>query len=200
MKQYNQRDHVFLYLSLLCVFFFVSCWGTDDSKKGDAEKNTQNQGEEHAQAAPNPEDLMKRLKEVEAENEQLKEKSERDRFRVQEMEKQTDQLKALQNLNKDLSDQVEALNIQLKEKQTEPQKVEQEKSPDASSLYEIGSCVRWYGGLYEGKKIMRGKVVLINGDKYLVTCTDTEAPYLYAVGEHYEFSESELSSCGEQKN
>lgn len=193
MKPCLRKNCFLLFLSLSSFFLFVSCWDTDENKKGDAKKTEQSQG--GAQAAPSVEDLLKRIKELESDNKQLKEKIERDRFRIQEIEKESDHLKSLQNLNKELSQQVETLNQELKTVRAASEAKKQEKPVVDTPKYKKGSCVRWYGGLYEGKKMMRGKISLIKGNIYLVACTDSDAPYLFATGELYEIPESDLSPC-----
>ena len=42
---------------------------------------------------------------------------------------------------------------------------------------------------------MTGRVAFVKDDNYMIRCTSSEAPYLWAVGQLYEFTEAELSFC-----
>ena len=89
--------------------------------------------------------------EIEAENMQLKEQIERNRFRVGEMEKELQELKELRKNNRALTDQINNLKIDLEAARAEIQNL---KDLVAGKIpkFKKDSCVRWFGGLYEGKK------------------------------------------------
>jgi predicted RNase H-like nuclease (RuvC/YqgF family) len=189
------KNIVYPVIAFLCLVMLFSCsrGGGNQEQTGEAAVSSQ-QGEG---AEPSAKELQKRIQELESENERLRVELGRDRFRADEMEKRIEEFKTLKSSNRELTRQNDKLNEQLAQALNEIKSLKERMAGKNSvgHKYKKGDCVEWYGGLYEGKKVMRGEVTTIKGDTYVVRCTKTGAPYLWAKGELYEFLESELRKC-----
>ncbi len=186
--------------SLLLLFLVtapMSCWMPSFCSKDQKGEQKAGQPADTASAgAPKSVDeLNARIQKLELENEQIKDLRERERFRVQEMEKKLAEMQNLRSKGNEQGAEIARLTSELKAAREEIATLKDRLS-GAKGKYRLGECVRWFGGLGEGKKSMKGLVKIHRDNSYMVQCTETGAPYLYAVGEIYQFNENQLLSCG----
>ena len=189
------KNIVYPAIAFLCLVMLFSCSRGGQNQEQSADAGVSSQQGEGKESSPR--ELQQRIQELESENERLKVELGRDRFRADEMEKRIEEFKTLKASNSELTRQNDKLNEQLAKALNEIKSLKERMAGknSAEHKYKKGDCVQWYGGLYEGKKVMRGEVATIKGDTYVVRCTKTGAPYLWAKGELYEFLESELRRC-----
>ncbi|MBI4775598.1 MAG: hypothetical protein HY788_15765 [Deltaproteobacteria bacterium] len=141
--------------------------------------------------------------ELQTGNSELAIQIEKSAFHEQEIDRTLQGYKALEIEKNLLQKQVADLEVKLASQQTViedlEKKLSQKDSPGAemhAARFKEGDCVKWYGSPYKDLRSMTGVVVRSWDDlTYLVRCTETAMPYLYAKDGLYEFQENNLEPC-----
>ena len=141
--------------------------------------------------------------ELQTSNSELAIQIEKSEFHEREIDRTLQGYKALEIEKNLLQKQVAELEADLTLHRAAIQKLEEQlrkkESPMAEmhpSRFKEGDCVKWYGSPYKDLRIMQGIVVRSRADlTYLVRCTETSMPYLWAKDGLYEFQENNLVAC-----
>jgi len=141
--------------------------------------------------------------ELQTSNSELAIQIEKSSFHEQEIDRTLQGYKALEIDKNLLQKQVAELEAKLTSQQAVIVELEKRLSKKDSPAAEMpparfkeGDCVKWYGSPYKDLRSMTGLVVRSRADlTYLVRCTETSMPYLYARDGIYEFQENNLDPC-----
>ncbi len=146
--------------------------------------------------------LKTRLIPLETENAELKDQITRRALYVQEMERNLQRYQTIAATKEVLETRVGELQTAVKKGEKKIRELEEELSrrppipEEAPRRFAEGDCVQWYGSVYKEREKMTGVIVQIREKKaYLVRCTMSEMPFLWAENALYELGERILEPC-----
>jgi seryl-tRNA synthetase len=144
---------------------------------------------------------------LEARKEELATQMEKNAFQAEEYERTFQRYRDLETTNSTLQKRVAELTDTVKTQEETLRKLQAElkqalacipKENPVQPRFHVDECVQWYGSVYTSRHKMRGTVVKVRRNKtYLVRCTESTMPYMWAENELYELSQETLEPCEE---